>query len=212
MTQNPLAEPATDPQRRYLCRHIHTLGHRCHSPALTGAELCYHHTRARRQLPISGRSGTFSAPTLDDRASLQLALNDLYARIAGGDIDLKRAAALLHVLREASLNLARRTHPTLADLLPAPITATFSTATSANAAAAHTSAAHAQQPKPQQPTPQQPKPQQPTPQQPTPQQPMPQPPTPQQPTPQPPTPQQPMPLGTPRLQPWASPQPAQQGF
>ncbi|HEV2645885.1 MAG TPA: hypothetical protein VGU46_11570, partial [Acidobacteriaceae bacterium] len=64
MTQNPLAEPATDPQRRYLCRHIHTLGHRCHSPALTGAELCYHHTRARRQLPISGRSGTFSAPTL----------------------------------------------------------------------------------------------------------------------------------------------------
>ncbi|HEV2644795.1 MAG TPA: hypothetical protein VGU46_00370, partial [Acidobacteriaceae bacterium] len=46
---------------------------------------------------------------------LQLALNDLYARIAGGDIDLKRAAALLHVLREASLNLARRTHPTLAD-------------------------------------------------------------------------------------------------
>ncbi|HEV2645086.1 MAG TPA: hypothetical protein VGU46_01845 [Acidobacteriaceae bacterium] len=143
MNQNPLAEPATDPQRRYLCRHIHTLGHRCHSPALTGAELCYHHTRARRQLPISGRSGTFSAPTLDDRASLQLALNDLYARIAGGDIDLKRAAALLHVLREASLNLARRTHPTLADLLPAPITATFSTATSANAAAAHTAAAHA---------------------------------------------------------------------
>jgi hypothetical protein len=111
----PLAEPATDPQRRYLCRHIHTLGHRCRAAALRGADLCYYHTRTRIQAPASGRSGTFAAPCVEDRASIQLALSDLLARIAGGDIDLHRADRLLKVLREASLNLSRRTPATSAD-------------------------------------------------------------------------------------------------
>ncbi|HEV2619703.1 MAG TPA: hypothetical protein VGU23_07160, partial [Acidobacteriaceae bacterium] len=116
----PLAEPATDTQRRYLCRHIHTLGHRCRAAALTGAELCFYHTRARVQQPASTRAGTFSMPPTGDRAAIQLALSDLAARIAGGDIDLRRAGYLLKVLREASLNLSRRTLPTAADPATAP--------------------------------------------------------------------------------------------
>jgi hypothetical protein len=102
------AETATaDPKRRYLCRHVFTEGHRCGSPALRGQSLCYNHGRSRREAPISGRSGTFPMPRIDDRASIQLALYEVLSRLSGGDIDYKRGGILLYGLQIASSNLPR---------------------------------------------------------------------------------------------------------
>jgi hypothetical protein len=102
-----LAEPATDSQRRYLCRHIHTRGNRCGSPALRGQQLCYYHTRARVEAPMAGRTGTFPMPPVDDRTAIQLALFEVLSRLSSGDIDYKRGAILLRGLQIASLNLSR---------------------------------------------------------------------------------------------------------
>ena len=102
------AETATaDPKRRYLCRHVFAEGHRCGSPALRGQSLCYNHSRSRREAPISGRSGTFPMPRIDDRAAIQLALFEVLSRLSGGDIDYKRGGILLYGLQIASSNLPR---------------------------------------------------------------------------------------------------------
>ena len=108
MTSKPHESIATDPKRRFLCRHIFTDGHRCGSPALRGESLCYYHIRTRRQGNSAGRSGTFVLPHADDRASIQLAIADVLCRIAAGDIDLKRGTALLYGLQVASTNLGRQ--------------------------------------------------------------------------------------------------------
>ncbi len=96
-----------DPKRRYLCRHVFIDGHRCGSPSLRGESLCYNHGRIRRENGISGRSGTFPMPRIDDRASVQLALYEVLSRLAGGDIEYKRGAILLRGLAIASSNLLR---------------------------------------------------------------------------------------------------------
>jgi hypothetical protein len=97
-----------DPKRRYLCRHVFTEGHRCGSPALRGQSLCYNHNRSRREAGISGKSGTFPMPRIDDRASIQLALYEVLSRLAGGDIEYKRGSILLYGLQIASSNLPHR--------------------------------------------------------------------------------------------------------
>ena len=108
MPHKPLESIATDPKRRFLCRHIFTDGHRCGSPALRGESLCYYHIRTRRQGSSAGRSGTFVLPHADDRTSIQLAIADVLCRLAAGDIDLKRGGMLLYGLQVASTNLGRQ--------------------------------------------------------------------------------------------------------
>jgi hypothetical protein len=105
----PAATETTDPKRRYLCRHVFTEGHRCGSPALRGQSLCYNHGRSCREAPISGRTGTFPMPRIDDRASIQLALFEVLSRLSAGDIEYKRGSILLYGLQIASSNLPRRT-------------------------------------------------------------------------------------------------------
>ncbi|HEX3570879.1 MAG TPA: hypothetical protein VHU44_08655 [Acidobacteriaceae bacterium] len=99
----------TDPQRRYLCRHVHTNGHRCGSPALRAQNFCYYHDRTRLpNAPLAGRIGIFKMQPIDDRDAIQIALYDVLSRITAGDIDTKRAAILLYGLQIASSNLTRR--------------------------------------------------------------------------------------------------------
>ena len=111
------ANPAIDPKRRYLCRHVFTDGHRCGSPSLRGQDLCYYHVRARREAPCANRSGTFVMSRIDDRHSVQLALYDVLSRVAGGDIEYRRGSVLLYGLQIASSNLARQ-EKSLADQPP----------------------------------------------------------------------------------------------
>jgi len=105
-TNTPTATTA-NPNRRYLCRHIFTDGHRCGSPSLGGQDLCYYHTRTRHEGASAGRSGTFPMSHIDDRAAVQIALYDVLSRVAGGDIDVKRGSVLLYGLQIASSNLGR---------------------------------------------------------------------------------------------------------
>ncbi|HEX9198795.1 MAG TPA: hypothetical protein VF865_04505 [Acidobacteriaceae bacterium] len=95
----------TDPTRRYRCRHVFTDGHRCGSPSLRQQELCYYHHTSRRG-PSGGR-GHFLMPRIDDRPAIQIAIYDILARIALGEIELKAASMLLYGLQIAASNLSQ---------------------------------------------------------------------------------------------------------
>ena len=121
---------ATDPKRRYLCRHVLTEGHRCGSPALRGHELCYYHHASRREPRLAGHNGCFLMPRIDDRSAIQIALYDILGRISLGDLDLKRAGMILYGLQIASSNLTQhekssrpataRTEPLVEDITSNP--------------------------------------------------------------------------------------------
>jgi hypothetical protein len=118
---------ATDPKRRYLCRHVFTEGHRCGSPALRGQDLCYYHHASRREPRLAGHNGCFLMPRIDDRPAIQIALYDVLGRLSLADIDLKRAGMLLYGLQIASSNLAKHersaaanTEPLVEDIVSSP--------------------------------------------------------------------------------------------
>jgi len=101
--------PDLDPTRRYLCRHVHTDGRRCGSPALRAQNFCYYHDRQRLpRAPLAGRMGIFRFQPIDDRPAIQIALYDILSRVSAGDLDNKRASILLYGLQIASTNLARQ--------------------------------------------------------------------------------------------------------
>jgi len=101
---------STDPTRRNQCRHIHTRGTRCGSPALRGHDFCFYHDRSRREAPDAhGYHGSFKMPRIDDRDAVQLALFEVLSRIAARDIDYQQARLLLSGLRIAAANLPRPT-------------------------------------------------------------------------------------------------------
>src|SRR6266702_2988125 len=95
----------TDPTRRYRCRHVFTDGHRCGSSSLRQQELCYYHHASRRG-PSGGR-GHFLMPRIDDRPAIQIAIYDILARIALGELELKPAGMLLYGLQIAASNLSQ---------------------------------------------------------------------------------------------------------
>ncbi len=101
--------------KRYLCRHIHTSGRRCGSPALRGEQFCYYHHTTRRPGPrYRGAHPScyeFHMPAIDDRSGVQFALAQVLALIASDQLDHKRSGRLLHGLFIASRNLARDPHP-----------------------------------------------------------------------------------------------------
>ena len=100
-----------------LCRHIHTNGMQCHSPALTGGLHCYFHDRlyqrhsgfrftpATRGYLLPGRD--IQLAPLEDRASIQVALSVVINALATGNLETKRATALLYGLQIASSNSLR---------------------------------------------------------------------------------------------------------
>ena len=102
-----------------LCRHIKTNGLQCHSPALDDGQWCYFHhrlhqrhaafrpTQATRAYLIPGQHIELTA--LEDRESVQVALSVVINALATGQLDIKRATALLYGLQLASNN-ARGLH------------------------------------------------------------------------------------------------------
>ena len=97
-----------------LCRHIKTNGLQCASPSLTGALYCFFHTRlyarhspyrytpATRGYLIPGQH--IELAPLEDRESVQVALSLVINALASGQLDTKRATALLYGLQLASMN------------------------------------------------------------------------------------------------------------
>src|SRR5271166_6668818 len=98
----------TEPLR--TCTHIHDTGAICKSVAAKGHKHCAFHIHYRaRQLRIAqarARAERFDLklPPLEDMYAVQSALSQLAEAIAADMIDLKRAHALMSVLRLMSLN------------------------------------------------------------------------------------------------------------
>jgi hypothetical protein len=102
-----------------LCRHIKTNGLHCKAAALNGGIWCYFHHRlhhshtafrptpATRGYLIPGQHIQLTA--LEDRESVQVALSVVINALATGQLDIKRATALLYGLQLASNN-ARGLH------------------------------------------------------------------------------------------------------
>jgi hypothetical protein len=102
-----------DQTRRFQCRHIFTDGHRCGSACLTQEEFCYYHHTTRR--PVENprrrrsRQSQFDLPLPEDRTAIQSSIGEVLRRIAGNEIDCRRAGLLLYGLQIASINLPRAT-------------------------------------------------------------------------------------------------------
>jgi len=102
-----------------LCRHIKTNGTRCKAPSLTDRPWCYFHhrlhqrhttfrsTEATRDYLIPGQHIELTA--LEDRESVQVSLSVVINALATGQLDIRRATALLYGLQLASNN-ARGLH------------------------------------------------------------------------------------------------------
>ena len=99
------------PARRFQCRHIHTDGRRCASPALREQELCFFHQTSRsaiaRPKRRRGRQVAFDLPIPEDRSAIQLSIGEVLRRVASNDVDPRRAGLLLYGLQIASNNLPR---------------------------------------------------------------------------------------------------------
>jgi hypothetical protein len=99
----------TQPLR--TCTHTNETGRTCSSVAAKDQKYCPHHLRYRaRQLRLAqacARAERFDIklPPLDDMYAVQSALSQLAEALAADMIDLKRAHALMSVLRLMSLNL-----------------------------------------------------------------------------------------------------------
>jgi hypothetical protein len=97
-----------------LCRHIKTNGLQCQAPALTGHQWCYFHSRlhqSHEKFRYTGAARGYLLPgqhielsTLEDRESVQVALSTVINALATGNLDIRRATALLYGLQLASQN------------------------------------------------------------------------------------------------------------
>jgi hypothetical protein len=97
-----------------LCRHVKTNGLQCKGAALVGGIWCYFHyrlhqrhtafhpTQATRGYLVPGQHIELTA--LEDRESVQVALSVVINALATGQLDIKRATALLYGLQLASNN------------------------------------------------------------------------------------------------------------
>ena len=102
-----------------VCKHIFPSGKRCHSPALRGKILCYYHARNRTLVDNNRyRQRSVGIPPLDDRADIQIAINEVAAAVMADKISDKKAAKLLYAIQLSSQNLARAKEEQLASLEP----------------------------------------------------------------------------------------------
>jgi hypothetical protein len=103
MSDQPIIETVT--QTRTRCRHIHTAGHQCGSPALRNEIFCYYHHTTRRPKPASGgfrylnATEPFNLPIIEDRASALAVASQIVSRIASNDLDVARAGRLIYTLQ-----------------------------------------------------------------------------------------------------------------
>src|ERR1700712_2696636 len=108
------------------CRHIHVMGRRCGSPALTDKPYCYFHARSRtrhhaaeivhpmntieqrQRDPIVAEyyAGippnapfVFDFPPIEDRESIRVSASMIIGALGRNQVDPKRAASMLYALQ-----------------------------------------------------------------------------------------------------------------
>src|SRR5438270_2202800 len=118
----PLPRNQGDTMQYELCRHIKTNGLQCKGAALAGGIWCYfHHRLHQRHIAFRPTSITcgylipgqhIELTALEDRESVQVALSVVINALATGNLEIKRATALLYGLQLASNNArGLRTEP-----------------------------------------------------------------------------------------------------
>ena len=95
------------------CQQIKANGLRCGSPAMNHSAFCFFHTDVR----LRRRYKKMPLPILEDANSVQLALNQVAARIMDDSMDLKRTGQLLYLLQISAQNIARTRFEQLLDSL-----------------------------------------------------------------------------------------------
>jgi hypothetical protein len=100
-----------------ICRHIKTNGLQCQAPALSETAYCYFHTRlhqhhkgfrhieATRAYLMPGQH--IELNPLEDRESVQIAISVVVNALATGQLETRRASAILYGLQLARYNCAR---------------------------------------------------------------------------------------------------------
>jgi hypothetical protein len=100
-----------------ICRHIRTNGLQCQAPSLREAPYCYFHTRLHQRhaafrpqgeaarYVIAGQHVQLVA--LEDRESVQTALSVVINALALGQLETRRATALLYGLQLAAMNSSK---------------------------------------------------------------------------------------------------------
>jgi hypothetical protein len=83
------------------CQHIKANGLHCGSPAMNHSAFCYFHTDVR----LRRKHKRIPLPIVEDANSVQLALNQVAARIMDESTDLKRTGQLLYFLQLSSQNI-----------------------------------------------------------------------------------------------------------
>ncbi len=99
------------------CRHIKTNGEQCQSVSLERESWCYFHSRLHHRMrPFrASQTASDSAPanpplqlnTLEDRESVQVAISVVVNALASGQLELRRATALLYGLQLAASNVSK---------------------------------------------------------------------------------------------------------
>jgi hypothetical protein len=90
------------------CRRILASGARCHALAVKGTPYCFFHQAVREfHRENSARKNSILIPSLEDRASIQLAIMSTLDAIAAGRMDPMRARAYLYGLQLAMQNLGK---------------------------------------------------------------------------------------------------------
>jgi hypothetical protein len=90
------------------CQHILIGGKRCGDVALRGQSLCRHHIN-KRSLTQANRARRHSValPPLEDRAAIQMSLDEILASFAARKITRPEAGTYLFGIQLAELNLSR---------------------------------------------------------------------------------------------------------
>jgi hypothetical protein len=100
-----------------LCRHIRTNGLQCQAPSLREATYCYFHNRLHQRHAAfrpQGEAARYVIPgqhvqllPLEDRESVQTALSVVINALALGQLETRRATALLYGLQLAAINTTK---------------------------------------------------------------------------------------------------------
>ena len=103
MSDTPVVETITHTRNR--CRHIHSQGSQCGSPALRNEIFCYFHHTTRRPKAGPGKmryldaTEPFELPVIEDRASALSVASQIISRIATNDLDVERASRIMYMLQ-----------------------------------------------------------------------------------------------------------------
>lgn len=90
------------------CRHILATGQKCHAVALRDRPFCYHHAR-RRTIAAQNLhlDSSLILPTIEDNASVLMAMNQVLVALSTGRIDVKAAGRYIYGIQIASQTIRR---------------------------------------------------------------------------------------------------------